>query len=578
MLYTDAPQIVFTFDPADGRYALSHSLSRSTPAYTLSCGRGEPYTPSHPTPSTSTPTFQPSYPIHAISSTPTMEGRSHLKYPVLDMRETRPGVLATGHWTANHPLVDAYLAALERLAPRQRPQQAPRALSSLPPTAAASPVLTPHARIDAHVSSPPATHAYAAHSDSERLRYASYSEDERLRWRAQQGGIASVCTVAQVITVQYELFPGPGSAWYAAQVPRLSEEQKQVVFALAALRVLNHPTHPAHWALWAKNVLRRTAQVVEDVLQLNPCPIVSPVGWLGLPESIWALHGLQSSFIPPPPQPEKPKTGGMTLRKRKATAAASNNAAEEEVTLRVSPRKRQRTTRAQAALAQAEVPPPVLAPTSMLLDIPATSAVAADAGATSKAMKQDLLDVDVSRTSPALQPLAPGGCGGRAPTGRGGRRERFSARSTHTQILRFDLKRMPQKATGVDGSAHPARNPSLDRHRRGAARGLLSLTTCFAWSALTSKLPEQRHVSAASTPSPQALTPNRLAVPECVELHFLGAYRKSSHKAPRATCLTPRSTHRRATTLVDVVPLLPARLAVYSAAALRPRATDAYNV
>lgn len=133
--------------------------------------------------------------------------------------------------------------------------------------------------------------------------------------------------------------------------------------------------------------------------ELNPCPIVSPVGWLGLPESIWALHGLQSSFIPPPPQPEKPKTGGMTLRKRKATAAAtSNNAPEEEVALRVSPRKRQRTTRAQAALAQAEVAPPVSAPTSMLLDIPASGAVAADAGATSKAMKQDLLRAEAGGT------------------------------------------------------------------------------------------------------------------------------------------------------------------------------------
>lgn len=258
MLYTDAPQIVFTLDPVDGRYALSHSLSRSTPAYTLSCGRGEPYTPSHPNPSTSTPTFKPTYPIHATPSTSSMEGRSHLKYPVLDMRETRPGVLATGHWTANHPLVDAYLAALERLAPRQRPQQAPRLSTSQPPTAAPSPVLAPHAYTDARVSSPPATHAHA---------YGSHSEDERLRWRAQQGGIASVCTVAQVVTVQYELFPGPGSAWYAAQVPRLSKEQKQVVFALAALRVLNHPTHPAHWALWAKNVLRRTAEVVEEVLR-----------------------------------------------------------------------------------------------------------------------------------------------------------------------------------------------------------------------------------------------------------------------------------------------------------------------
>lgn len=137
-------------------------------------------------------------------------------------------------------------------------------------------------------------------------------------------------------------------------------------------------------------------------VELKPCPIVSPVGWLGLPESVWALQGLQSTFIPPPPQPEKPKTGGMTLRKRKATAAAaaSNNAAEEETTLRASPRKRQRTTRAQAALAQVEVAALSSTPPSMLLDVPLSSDAANGIDVVSKATKQELLGA-----SPTLQPL-----------------------------------------------------------------------------------------------------------------------------------------------------------------------------
>ncbi|KAI0656657.1 hypothetical protein C8Q70DRAFT_1046746 [Cubamyces menziesii] len=356
---------------------------------------------------------------------------SYLKYSIPDLREVKPGVLATGQWTLNHPFVDAYLTALARLAPKQRPHQGPGA--SVPSTATTSPVSVSQPLPDTLATSP-ALYPTPA--------YALQNEVEKLRWRAHHGGIASVYTVAQVITVQLELFPGPGSAWYAAEVARLSEEQKRAVFALAALKVLNHPTHPAHWALWAKNVLRRTAQVVEEVFQLKPCPIVSHVGWLGLPEGIWALEGLQSTFIPPPPpQPEKPKAGGMTLRKRKvpnattsssSTAASLTTPAEEEVALRVSPRKRQRTTRAQAALQQAqeeqeaaaaaalaataaaveaaeaeataEVPTAMAEEnlSSMLLDVPPPRANS-NSRDSSKAVKQELLDVDGA--SSALQPL-----------------------------------------------------------------------------------------------------------------------------------------------------------------------------
>ncbi|KAI9059229.1 hypothetical protein FKP32DRAFT_1680050 [Trametes sanguinea] len=413
MLYTESPPLELRRDPVDGRYALA--FSQSQPAYPVSCGRDTSYDPSQPRLSSASTSSYPSNPAQS-SQEMSFEGRTHLMYPLPDMREVKPGVLSSGQWTVNHPLVDAYLAALARLAPKQRPHQAPGA--SMPSTAATSPAATTQSLPDSY---------FPASAPASPVLLAPQNEADRLRWRAHHGGIASVHTVAQVITVQYELFPGPGSAWYAAQVARLSEEQKRAVFALAALKVLNHPTHPAHWALWAKNVLRRTAQVVEEIFQLKPCPIVSHVGWLGLPESIWALSGIQSTFIPPPPpQPEKPKAGGMTLRKRKVPATTSSSsvatqAAEDEtVPLRVSPRKRQRTTRAQAALAQAQQEEEAAAAASesipasssasestsgpitpsgsgsMLLDVPLPSAV-------SKAVKQEL--VDIAGASPALQPL-----------------------------------------------------------------------------------------------------------------------------------------------------------------------------
>ncbi|KAI0766824.1 hypothetical protein BD413DRAFT_614828 [Trametes elegans] len=389
MLFCDGSQITLTLDPADGRYALA--FSHKYPTYTTASIRDTPFPPQSRALAGFTSTTSPRS---------AMEGRSHLRYPIPDMHEVQPGVLSTGQWTVNHPFVDAYLTALARLAPKHKPQQGPRA--SAPPTATTSPVMASQALPDAH----PAPTFHAA------LPSTRQSEAEKLRWRAQHGGIAAATTVAQVITVQYQLFPEPGSTWYAAQVPRLSGEKKQVVFALAALKVLNHPTHPAHWALWAKNVLQRTAQVVEDILELKPCPIVSHVAWLGVPESVWALHGLQSAFIPPPPpQSEKPKGGGMTLRKRKAPVTSSSSTpAEAGVALRVSPRKRQRTTRAQAALAQAQArdasvaaAPPPSHTNSTLLDVPLPSSDIHGAGDISKDVKREMLDV--AGASPALQPL-----------------------------------------------------------------------------------------------------------------------------------------------------------------------------
>ena len=136
--------------------------------------------------------------------------------------------------------------------------------------------------------------------------------------------------------------------------------------------------------------------------ELNPCPIVSHVGWIGLPESVWALHGYHSLYMPPPPpQPEKPKAGGMTLRKRKATAASSSKSPKEEAAPRSSPRKRQRTTRAQVALAQAQdvAEAAISAAPSMLLDVtPTGEAACAD-------IVVEAAEETAALVSPSLRPL-----------------------------------------------------------------------------------------------------------------------------------------------------------------------------
>ncbi|TBU54430.1 hypothetical protein BD310DRAFT_951469 [Dichomitus squalens] len=250
------------------------------------------------------------------------------------MREVCPGVLPSGQLTENHPLVNAYIDALARLIPRE-PKPKPLAASSASsPASAAAPL-----------SQPDAT-ALPQHKPFE-LTY----------WVAHHAGIASTLTVNNVISQQFQLFPSPAARLYAAEVPKLSQAQKEAIFTLAALKVMNHPRHPAHFAFWGKNILERTAQVVDSVVRLRPCPIVSNVGWMGIPENTWALGGLQSLYIPAQVVPQK-KAGGMTLRKRKASGAN----AEDEVDGTVAPRKRTRTTRAsqkakaaQAALVAAEV-------------------------------------------------------------------------------------------------------------------------------------------------------------------------------------------------------------------------------
>ncbi|KAI0780280.1 hypothetical protein C8Q74DRAFT_1316591 [Fomes fomentarius] len=241
------------------------------------------------------------------------------------MREVCPGILATSQLTENHPLVNTYLDVLARIMPR-----APSKLSA---SSASSPV------------HPSAALASATNSTSAAIPAPGVIT----YWQSEQGGIASWNTVSNLISQQFQLFPGHISRLYAAEVPKLTTAQQQSIFALAALKVLNHPTHPAHFALWAKNVILRTADTVDAVIQMRPSPIMSRVGWIGKQENLWALRGLQSMYIPPEPK-------GMTLRKRKPapTSTVDADMTEEPAETRVNTRKRTRATRASQRAKEAE--------------------------------------------------------------------------------------------------------------------------------------------------------------------------------------------------------------------------------
>ena len=227
----------FSFERADGSYA----LSLSSLMYPTSCARHEAFVrpdPSRPSATSTPPCIDASSP-----------GRSFDKYPLPDMREVSPGVLASGQLTDNHPLVSTYLDALVRIMPRV---PAPPAASS----ASSSPVST-HGQL-----APAASAAVPPHTTA-----AAAGPGEITHWRAHHAGIASTRTLPAVISQQFQLFPGHASRLYAGEIPKLSEIQKQSILALAALKVLNHPTHPAHFALWGKNILQRTAHVVDAVLR-----------------------------------------------------------------------------------------------------------------------------------------------------------------------------------------------------------------------------------------------------------------------------------------------------------------------
>ncbi|KAI0326593.1 hypothetical protein GY45DRAFT_78455 [Cubamyces sp. BRFM 1775] len=303
-----------------------------------------------------------------------------------------------------------------------------------------------------------------------------------------------------------------------------------------------HPDLPVSHPPFLRNAVIDLARS-RLLTELKPCPIVSHVGWLGLPEGIWALEGLQSTFIPPPPpQPEKPKAGGMTLRKRKApsattstssTAASSATPAEEEVALRVSPRKRQRTTRAQAALAQAqeeqeaaaaaavaaataaleaaeaaaEVPASAAEeiPSSMLLDVPPPRANSNSRDNT-KAVKQELLDVDGA--SSALLPLGlPLAVPDTAPALAAHEQPMQTTTSTSAESVASASPRTRSAA-----SLSPSATRRSTRARRKPAQGPVQLSSSSLSSVSTASTP----LSALSTPetSPAPLNARPLDDPE----------------------------------------------------------------
>lgn len=217
----------FTFRLADdGRCTLTHAY----PDYPLSSARNESFVRGRPT------AHKPTAPATPF--------RAYDKYPLPDLREVCPGVLASGHLTDNHPLVNTYIEALARIVPRHANK--PTSSSASTPASAAT-------SLPSHDTSAPPQHA----------------PYQLTHWVAHHAGIAATLTVSNVISQQFQLFPSPAARLYAAEVPKLTQAQKEAIFVLAALKVMNHPKHSAHFAFWAKNVLERTAQVVDSVLRTS---------------------------------------------------------------------------------------------------------------------------------------------------------------------------------------------------------------------------------------------------------------------------------------------------------------------
>ncbi|KAH9917897.1 uncharacterized protein BXZ73DRAFT_105416 [Epithele typhae] len=321
--------LTLTADRDDGRYALDLSSHQ----YPTSCSRDEAYV--RPDPSRPPPAAY----AFSQSSEPSTLSRSHLQYPIRDMTELTPGVLKTGQWTVNHPLVTAYLDALAYRFSHL--PSTPTALSPAPsPTPASASLFVP-------LKSPSRLPSSTSH-------LSPAGPVEITRRGAQNGGIANVRTLCITLYEHFMRFPTWTALVLIRELGTLTEREMDVIFTLAALRVLNHPTHPAHFALWAKNVMKQTAQVVEATHTLKPCPFASSVSWIGIQDNLWSLNGLHAVYVPPPPQTEK--KGGMTLRKRKAAEAKAQ--VEDDAEEASPPLKRARTTRASqkakdAAAAQA---------------------------------------------------------------------------------------------------------------------------------------------------------------------------------------------------------------------------------
>ncbi|KAH7913928.1 hypothetical protein BJ138DRAFT_1177724 [Hygrophoropsis aurantiaca] len=151
------------------------------------------------------------------------------------------------------------------------------------------------------------------------------------------------------------------------------------ILALAALSVFYHPLHPAHWVFWNKEQKRATAAIVQTVLDTTPTPIMSPIGWIAVPENLWILSSTQIAYsgalasVPWYTTYVPPETAGrMSLRKRKAPAILSDDkagsgdeTADDDAPISPPPRKRAKTRKSTAnanananAIAKASAPTP----------------------------------------------------------------------------------------------------------------------------------------------------------------------------------------------------------------------------
>ncbi|KAI9572253.1 hypothetical protein HD554DRAFT_2015619 [Boletus coccyginus] len=136
------------------------------------------------------------------------------------------------------------------------------------------------------------------------------------------------------------------------------------ILALVALSVFYHPLHPAHWAFWNREQKKATALMIQSVLDITPTPILSPIGWIDVPENLWILKSMQLAYAPAlasipwyatytPAEPEN----RMNLRKRKPLAilssaingASGDETVDEEERVTPPPRKRPRTRKSAAS-------------------------------------------------------------------------------------------------------------------------------------------------------------------------------------------------------------------------------------
>ncbi|OJA20479.1 hypothetical protein AZE42_01970 [Rhizopogon vesiculosus] len=138
--------------------------------------------------------------------------------------------------------------------------------------------------------------------------------------------------------------------------PELPSDNR--VLALAALAVFYRPMHPAHWVFWNKEQKKRTAAVVQSVLDTTPTPIISPIGWIAAQDNLWILGSLQHAYSnalssQPWYSAYVPSEGEtrMSLRKRKPTMIQEQvlDDDDDELLPPPPPRKRAKTRRTAAA-------------------------------------------------------------------------------------------------------------------------------------------------------------------------------------------------------------------------------------